>query len=128
MSNSLLEHAKAVRENAYAPYSKFGVGAALMTKAGRIFVGCNVENRSFGLTTCAEQAALAAAIAAGETQFSQLSIVTGAKIPTMPCGRCRQLLAEFSPDLQIESVTLGGASESHSLKDLFPRSSQGILE
>lgn len=127
-TSALKSAAEEARSHAYAPYSKFAVGAAIETRSGQIFRGCNIENRSFGLTTCAEQSALAAAIAAGEREFVRLLIVTGAKSPTVPCGRCRQLLAEFAQDLEIESVTMDGKSEMHRLSELLPLPRQGILD
>lgn len=98
------------------------------TRSGQIFVGCNVENRSLGLTTCAEQNALAAAIAAGKRDFTRVVIVTGASVPTVPCGRCRQLLAEFAPDLQIETLTASGQSDQFRLSELLPLPAQGIMD
>ena len=127
-SEPLKDRAAEARSNSYAPYSDFGVGAALETRSGRVFTGCNVENRSLGLTTCAEQNALAAAIVAGEREFVRLAIVTGANNPTVPCGRCRQLLAEFCPDLEVELSTTTGKSERHSLRELLPLPAQGILD
>src|SRR3982751_1677027 len=96
----LIRVATEVRERAYAPYSHFLVGAALRTRSGRVFRGCNVENLSYRLTTCAEQSAVSAAVAEGETDFVEIAVVTDSKEPAVPCGGCRQLLAEFSPDLK----------------------------
>lgn len=116
----LVELAGQARDRAYAPYSRFPVGAALLTQSGAIFSGCNVENASFGLTSCAEQAAVAAAVLAGETKFVRLAIATASEIPTSPCGRCRQVLAEFAPGLEIVAVTTGGKSETYRLDQLLP--------
>lgn len=123
----LLSAARKVREAAYAPYSKFAVGAALQTKSGRVFTGCNVENLSFGLTICAERSALFAAVAAGERDFEAVVIVADSKQPVTPCGACRQVLAEFGLDLEICSANLEGATYSASLRELLPRASEGIL-
>lgn len=97
--------ARKARSQAYAPYSGFTVGAALQTKGGAVFVGCNVENASYGATICAERAALAAAVAAGERDLVALAIVSGAKDPITPCGICRQCLSELASGLSIRSFT-----------------------
>jgi cytidine deaminase len=97
--DALIAAALAVRQRAYAPYSQFQVGAALLAASGETFLGCNVENASYGLTQCAERAALTAAVAAGQREFSLLAVATPGGIT--PCGACRQALAEFSPDLAI---------------------------
>jgi cytidine deaminase len=107
------------RARAYAPYSGFAVGAALRTKSGAVFHGCNVENASYGATICAERAALAAAIAAGERELTALAIVSGAQEPIPPCGICRQSLAELAPSLPIRSYAGAGRSE-YDLASLLP--------
>ncbi len=124
----LLRRALAARRHAYAPYSHFAVGAALLTRSGRVFTGCNVENASFGLTLCAERAALAAAVAAGERRLVAVAVVAGGPAAPMPCGACRQALAEFGgPDL----VVLAAAATTldhpvrRPLKDLLPLPFQG---
>ncbi len=124
----LIEAAKAVRLRAYAPYSQFSVGAALQTRSGEIFTGCNVENISYGLTLCAERNALSAAVAQGYLTFSAIAIVADTVSPISPCGACRQVLAEFAPDLQIILANLRGDMERFSLEDLLPRAKTGILE
>jgi cytidine deaminase len=105
---------------AYAPYSDFRVGAALLTGGGAVITGCNVENSSYPAGICAERGALAAAVAAGHRTFAHLAIVTDADEPTSPCGMCRQALVEFAPDLTITSYTTSGAEARWSLADLLP--------
>ena len=105
---------------AYAPYSNFRVGAALLTADGVIVVGCNVENSSYPAGSCAERGALAAAVAAGHREFTHCVVVTEADDPTPPCGICRQALVEFAPRITITSYTTSGAEASWSLADLLP--------
>jgi cytidine deaminase len=105
---------------AYAPYSNFRVGAALQDKDGRVFIGCNVENASFGGTICAERAALAAALVAGSRTFDRLVVATEATEPTPPCGVCRQVLVEFAPAIEVISVTAGGQEARWTLDALLP--------
>ena len=112
--------AAAAMRRAYAPYSDFRVGAALLADDGTVIAGCNVENSSFPAGSCAERGALAAAVVAGHRHFTQLVIVTDAKEPTSPCGMCRQALGEFAPDLQVTSITTSGAEARWSLADLLP--------
>jgi cytidine deaminase len=125
--DSLVTAAREVREKAYAPYSRFQVGAALRTKSGRVFCGCNVENLSFGLTVCAERAAVFAAVAAGETQFEAIAVVADSVQPVTPCGACRQVLAEFSSDLKICSANLQDQRYESTIGELLPRAKEGIL-
>lgn len=117
--DALRRAASEVRNRAYAPYSGFTVGAALQARSGRVFVGCNVENASYGATICAERSALAAAVAAGERDFVALAIVSGAKSPTTPCGICRQCLAELLPRLPIRSFA-GEEQAEYELSALLP--------
>ena len=124
---SLIEAARRAREQAYAPYSRFAVGAALRGKSGRVFLGCNVENLSFGLTICAERVAVGAAVAAGERDFEALAVVADSREPVTPCGACRQVLAEFSTTLPVCSANLEGAVYESSIAELLPRANEGIL-
>ena len=104
MTDALLTAARQVQSQAYAPYSNFRVGAALETADGRVFVGCNVENASYGLTICAERAAICAAVSAGAREFRRAVVVSNVDPPAAPCGACRQVLAEFGLHLSIEAV------------------------
>jgi cytidine deaminase len=126
--SALIAAATEVQTRAYAKYSGFAVGAAVLTKSGKVFVGCNVENISFRLSACAEQVAIGAAVANGETEFVAIAVVTNSTQPTVPCGGCRQVLAEFNPGLEVISVTQAGKKETYSLRELLPRPRQGILE
>jgi len=118
--SSLLESAAAARENAYAPYSGFRVGAALLCASGKIYVGVNVENISFGGTICAERAAVCAAVASGERAFSALAVTAGSSTVT-PCGICRQVLSEFSKDGELVVICgVDGGYKTFSLDNLLP--------
>ena len=116
----LLGAALAARRSAHAPYSGFKVGAALRAASGRTYVGCNVENVSFGLTICAERAAVVAAIAGDEREFEALVVVADVPQPVMPCGACRQVLAEFSERLAIRCANLTGEVVDVTLDELLP--------
>jgi cytidine deaminase len=127
--DALILTAVEVKRHAYTPYSHFAVGAALLTKSGKIFTGCNVENLSFRLTICAEEAAVAAAIASGERDFTAIAVVADSNEPAMPCGACRQVLAEFNPDIEVVTAAGDGRKKgTFSLSELLPRAKQGILE
>ena len=126
--NELIEMAATARARAYAPYSKFTVGAALLTKSGRVFTGCNIENISFGLTLCAERVALSGAISNGEREIVAIYLVADSKEPVLPCGACRQVLAEFNSSMKVVTSTVGGKREDVELQNLLPRPRQGILE
>ena len=110
----------AAMEQAYAPYSKFRVGAALLTPDGEIVGGCNVENASYPAGTCAERAAIGAAVVRGLRTFTHVVVATEASTPTPPCGVCRQVLHEFAPNCRVISVTRGGAEAEWPLADLLP--------
>lgn len=126
--NKLIDAASDARRLAYAPYSGFQVGAALATSAGKIYTGCNVENVSLGLTICAERSAIATAIAQGDKDFVAIAVVTAGKKPAVPCGACRQVMAEFNPSMKIIAATGDGKVQEFDLAELLPFPSQGILE
>lgn len=117
----LRERALAAMDRAYAPYSNFRVGAALLASDGSISEGCNVENAAYPAGICAEVAAVAAAVARGSRNFEAIAIATEAEQPTPPCGICRQVLEEFSPHLLVISVTRGGGEARWSLDELLPK-------
>lgn len=123
----LQEQAQAARLKAYVPYSQFAVGAALLATDGRVFTGCNVENISYGLTMCAERVAIGKAVAAGATTFQAIAITSDSATPVVPCGACRQVLAEFAPALRILSTTAAGQKAEFHLSVLLPAPAQGIL-
>lgn len=115
--SELVETAKAITVNAYAPYSHFSVGAALLSRSGSVYTGVNVENRSFGLTNCAERSALFAAVSAGETQFEALALVAASsELPVPPCGACRQVLSEFVG--QDFPIYFAGSNLSYEMKTM----------
>jgi cytidine deaminase len=122
----LVDEAWKARAQAYAPYSDFQVGAALLSEDGRVFHGCNVENLSYGLTNCAERVAIGAAVAAGVRRFVAVAVVADTAVPISPCGACRQVLAEFGVPL----VILANRSDrlEFTLEQLLPRASAGILD
>ena len=117
---ALLHSAKQVAARAYAPYSKFRVGAAVLTGTGKIFSGCNVENASYGLCNCAERTAIFSAIAAGETRIQCVAVYTPTKTPTPPCGACRQVINEFGPEALVISTCDSENEIETSLSALLP--------
>lgn len=107
-AKELMKIARKARQNAYAPYSHFAVGAALLAESGRVYTGCNIENASYGLTCCAERNAIFAAVGAGERRFKMLAVAADSSEPVAPCGACRQVIAEFG----IPLVVMGNLKEA----------------
>lgn len=116
----LLQAATEVRERAYVPYSKFKVGAALLTGSGRIVQGCNFENASIGATICAERGAVGHALALGERDFRALAVIADYEEPVPPCGICRQVLAEFAPDMPVLMANVQGEQRTATVRELLP--------
>ncbi len=116
----LIQKAKEARAKAYAPYSKFKVGAAVLTQKGKIYTGANVECASYGLTACAERVALYNAVVSGEREFKKIAVVTDTKDPSTPCGLCRQVLSEFGEELEVICANLQGKIRKFKLKELLP--------
>lgn len=118
---SLLDDATRVRENAHAPYSGFKVGAALRTPSGKVYVGVNVENAAYPEGTCAEAGAIAAMVAAGETEIAEIAVIGDAPDPVTPCGGCRQKIAEFAPPgVPVTMANLSGDMLTMNIEDLLP--------
>jgi len=128
MEHDLYEMALAARLRAYAPYSHFLVGAALLSQSGRVFAAGNVENVSLGLTMCAERVCVGMAAAEGELRFQTIVIAADSPKPIAPCGACRQVLSEFCPELIIISYTLSGLKAEYGLGQLLPEANQGMLD
>ena len=118
--DQLVAEAKKARKNAYAPYSNFHVGAALLLKNSSIIHGNNVENSSYGLSICAERVAIAAAIAQGHHEFALMAVVTDTSPPAAPCGACRQVMSEFAPDLPLILANTDGQVIKTTLSAIFP--------
>lgn len=125
--SELLAAAAEAREHAYAPYSRFAVGAALLCDDGSVFTGCNVEAASYGNTICAERAALVQAVGAGKRGFAMLAVTAGTEQPCTPCGICRQMLYEFSPDMVILSAARDGSFTQKTLRELLPDAFSGVM-
>jgi cytidine deaminase len=117
----LIVAATQARENAYARYSNFRVGAALRAASGRVFGGCNIENATYGLTICAERVAIFKAMSEGEREFDAIAVVTDTDVLTSPCGACRQLIWEFCGDVPVVLSNLKGKTETLRMRDLFPK-------
>lgn len=103
--SDLIDKAKQATKNAYAPYSQFKVGAALLTKSGKVYTGCNVENSSYGLSNCAERTAIFKAVSEGEKKFKEMVVYTDTDKLFTPCGACRQVISEFSSNMKITIVS-----------------------
>lgn len=127
--DNLIAKAKKARENAYAPYSKFKVGAAVLTADGKIFSSCNIENSSYGLSICAERAAIFNAVSAGYKKFTKIAVVTDTEPPSSPCGACRQVIFEFGDSIEVIMANLKGdvkiSKISELLKDGFRYKTKG---
>jgi cytidine deaminase len=124
---SLVEAAIAARERSYSPYSRFRVGAALLTNQGKVYTGCNIENAAYSPTICAERVAIGTAIAAGEAKgsFSAIAVVADEAKPTAPCGVCRQVLSELAPGvlvIMVASPEKGNARLDMTIEELLPHS------
>src|SRR5262245_58973088 len=119
-NNTLIAAARRARDHAVAPFSNFRVGAALLSKSGQVYTGCNVENASYGLTVCAERVALLKALSEGEREFTTIVVAADTAAPTPPCGPCRQLLWEYCGDIPVVLVNLTSVTGQHQLRDLLP--------
>ncbi|HKP29618.1 MAG TPA: cytidine deaminase [Gemmatimonadales bacterium] len=124
MGDGLIEAARRAQQQAYAPYSRYRVGAAVEGEDGSVFAGCNVENASYGLVMCAERVAIGAAVAGGVRQFRRIVIVSDSEPPAPPCGACRQVMFEFAPEAEVLAV---GPRSSHrwTMRDLLPAAFSG---
>jgi cytidine deaminase len=120
-TEELVDAAKTARENSYAPYSDFRVGAAIEMEDGEIYSGCNVESASYGLTVCAERVAIWKAISEGKHKVKNIAVVADTKELTPPCGVCRQIIWEFGGNIPVTLANLNGARETVEMKDLLPR-------
>jgi len=121
VAEQLIKEANQARENAYVPFSTFKVGAAVKTKSGRVYTGCNIENSSFSLTCCAERTAIFKAVSQGEREFTDIAVIADTEEVVSPCGACRQVMAEFFTDeVAIYLSNLNGAVKRTSLEKILP--------
>jgi len=121
LAMTLMDDARAARAHAYAPYSRFKVGAAIRAASGRIYAGVNVENAAYPQGTCAEAGAIAAMVLGGDTVIDAVAVIADAPVPVSPCGGCRQKLAEFAaPDVRVEMANLDGLTHVASMAELLP--------
>ncbi|MGE5672969.1 MAG: cytidine deaminase [Mycobacterium leprae] len=116
----LIEAAKQAREQAYVPYSHFPVGAALITQEGKLYLGCNIENASYGLSNCAERTAMFKMVSEGHHRFVAIAVVADTPGPVSPCGACRQVMSEFGPDARVLLANLKGDVLVTSVAELLP--------
>ena len=124
MGDGLVEAARRAQQQAYAPYSRYRVGAAIEGEDGSVFTGCNVENASYGLVMCAERVAIGTAVAAGVQRFRRIVVASDSEPPAPPCGACRQVIFEFAPDAEVLAV---GPRSSHrwTMRELLPAAFSG---
>lgn len=119
--DQLIEEAKKAREKAYTPYSKFGVGAALLTKDGKVYHGCNIENAAFSMCNCAERSAMFNAFSEGDRDFTMLAVIADTARPCSPCGACRQVMSELCPsDMKVVLTNLKGDIFETTVGELLP--------
>ncbi|MBX0356259.1 cytidine deaminase [Halobacillus sp. Nhm2S1] len=120
-SKQLINEAKKIREKAYVPYSKFPVGAALVTEDGTLYTGCNIENAAYPVTCCAERVAIFKAVSDGHDHFKELAVVADTKRPVPPCGSCRQVMSEFfQSDVKIHTTNLHGDTRTFTMEEILP--------
>lgn len=119
--NQLIQEAKAAMQMAYVPYSKFQVGAALLTKDGKVYRGCNIENAAYSMANCAERTALFKAISEGDKEFYAIAVIADTKRPVPPCGACRQVISELcDPDMKVYLTNLQGQVQELTVRELLP--------
>nr|WP_042145596.1 cytidine deaminase [Paucisalibacillus sp. EB02] len=125
VNQELINNAIEIRERAYVPYSKFKVGAALLTKSGKVYTGCNIENAAYPVSLCAERVAIFKAISEGETEFVELAVVADTERPVPPCGSCRQVMSEFfESEMNIHLTNLNNNTITVKMDELLPFSFQ----
>jgi|SRR5690606_1888268 cytidine deaminase len=124
-NQELIQKAIEVRDRAYVPYSNFGVGAALLTKSGKVYTGCNIENAAYPVSLCAERVAIFKAISEGETEFVELAVVADTERPVPPCGSCRQVMSEFfDSEMNVHLTNLNSNTMTVKMEELLPFSFQ----